>query len=440
MIRKIAVISEHASPLAVVGGIDSGGQNIAVAELTQHLAQLGYQVDVFTRWNNAETPEVVNWRPGVRVVHIKAGPVEFVPKEQMLGFMDEFTENTIHFFRRQSGADTKPPYQLIHAHFFMSGLVAANIRRALCIPFVVTFHALGEIRRLCQGAGDQFPAERFYIEQRVINEADGVVALCPQDRDDLITHYGAEPQKLTIIPNGYNPDEFYPIDTQLARVVLGLDPQEPVILQLGRMVPRKGVDTVIRALGCLRREYGITARLLIVGGDGDTPDPAQTPELGRLQQIANDEGVTDWVTFTGRRGREALRYYYNAADVFVTTPWYEPFGITPLESMACGTPVIGSAVGGIKHTVLDNETGFLVPPNDPKALATKLAALLYSRKLRTMLGEEAIQHVRENYTWLCVAKHTAALYEKVISGQAQPALLLQRTVVRSTSVVLTPKK
>ncbi len=440
MNRKIAVISEHASPLAIVGGIDAGGQNIAVAELAQHLTQLGYEVDVFTRWDDESIPEIVQWRPSVRVVHIKAGPVAFIPKEEMLCYMDEFTENMIRFFTLVRGSSSSNPYPLIHAHFFMSGLVAANIKRTLGIPFVVTFHALGEVRRLCQGDSDRFPAERFYIEQRVISEADAVVALCPQDRDDIITHYGADAQKIIIIPNGFNPHEFYPIDTQVARVVLGLDPAEPVILQLGRMVPRKGVDNVIRALGCLRRMYGIMARLLIVGGDSEAPDPCQTPEIARLLQIAEEEGVANWVTFTGRRGRETLRYYYSAADVFVTTPWYEPFGITPLESMACGTPVIGSAVGGVKHTILDNETGFLVPPNDPGALAAKLAALLYNRKLRTLLSEDAVQHVQDNYTWLRVAQQTNALYELVINGQIQPETLLRRTLLNSTPEVEVPEK
>lgn len=226
----------------------------------------------------------------------------------------------------------------------------------------------------------------------------------------------------------------------LSTPALGFDPQEPVILQLGRMVPRKGVDNVIRALGCLRRLYGIVARLLIVGGDSDAPDPCQTPEMARLQQLAAEEGVLEWVTFTGRRGRETLRYYYSAADVFVTTPWYEPFGITPVESMACGTPVIGSAVGGIKHTVLDNETGFLVPPNDPKALAAKLAALLYNRKLRTLLGADARLHVQENYTRLCVAKQTAVLYEETVSRQAMPVRMVSQPVERNPSMALVPRK
>ena len=415
--RKIAVISEHASPLTAVGGVEAGGQNIAVAELTQQLAQMGYLVDVFTRWSDSKLPDVVYWQPGIRVIHVKAGPIEHVVKEDMLPFMEEFTQNLIQFFTNETS-----PYQLVHAHFFMSGLIAADLKRALRIPFVITFHALGEVRRQCQGNSDRFPDERGQIEQRIIREADRVIALCPQDRDDLLTLYSADPAKIVIIGNGVNLGEFYPVDPGVARAVVGYRSPEPVILQLGRMVPRKGVDTVVRAVGILRRQYNLTARLLIVGGESDAPDPAQTPEIARLQALADEEGVRDLVTFTGQRGRETLRYYYSAADVFVTTPWYEPFGITPLEAMACGTPVIGSAVGGIKHTVRDGHTGYLVPPNDPAAVAEKLVLLLTDPSLRQRMGRASLRHVRRQYTWEQMALQTADLYEEVVSSPQVPVI------------------
>ncbi len=410
--RTIAVISEHASPLTAVGGVEAGGQNIAVAELTRQLAQMGYLVDVFTHWSDSQQSEVVCWQPGIRVIHVKAGPIEYIVKEDMLPFMGEFTENLIRFFSNQP-----TPYQLVHAHFFMSGLVAADLKRALSIPFVITFHALGEVRRQCQGNSDRFPDERGQIEKRIIREADRVIALCPQDRDDLLTLYKADPARLVMIGNGVDLGEFYPVDPAVAHAVIGYQSPEPVILQLGRMVPRKGVDTVVRALGILRSQHNLTARLLIVGGESDAPDPAETPEIARLQALADEEGVQDLVTFTGQRGRDTLRYYYSAANVFVTTPWYEPFGITPLEAMACGTPVIGSAVGGIKHTVRDGQTGYSVPPNDPAAVAEKLAVLLTDPALRQRMGRAALRHVRRHYTWEQMALQTADLYEEVINSQ-----------------------
>ena len=433
--RKIAIISEHASPLTLVGGVESGGQNIAVAELTQHLAAIGYLVDVFTRWDDDKQPEIVHWHNNIRVIHVKAGPVKYLVKEEMLPLMDEFTQHLVWFMQNE-----EEPYHLVHAHFFMSGLVAANLKQTLGIPFIVTFHALGEVRRHHQGSCDRFPVERFQIEQRVIREADRIIALCPQDRDDLMTFYGAGPATLTIIGNGFNPDEFYPLAKEVARTAVGLTQTELVILQLGRMVPRKGVDNVVRALGLLRQKYNLTARLLVVGGETDAPDPARTPEIARLQQFADEEGVRDLVTFTGRRRRDTLRYYYSAADVFVTTPWYEPFGITPLEAMACGTPVIGSNVGGIKHTVRDQKTGFLVPANDPDALAEKLALLLANDTLRERMGQRALHHVEKHYTWGQVARQTADLYEEVIGARCPASQSRERVRQQRFTTISLSKK
>ncbi|SHL65896.1 Phosphoheptose isomerase [Nitrosospira sp. Nsp11] len=408
MKKRIALISEHASPLVAVGGADTGGQNIAVAELAQHLAALGYEIDVFTRWDDRRVPKIINWRSGIRVIHVQAGPVAFIPKEKLLPHMPAFTEDMLRFVEAENN-----PYKLIHAHFFMSALVAADIKRKLRIPFIVTFHALAKVRRIHQGKNDWFPEEGFAIEERIIAEADQIVALCPQEHDDLVDLYQADPEKITVIPNGFRPDEIYPLDKLFARMALKLDPKEKIILQVGRMVPRKGVDNVIKALGYMRREHNFKARLLIVGGESDEPDPKMTPEIGRLQKIAEAEGGSDLVTFAGRRPRAMLHYYYSAADVFTTTPWYEPFGITPLESMACGTPVIGSNVGGIKSTVMDGKTGFLVRPNDPVLLGQRILELLRSNKLMMYFKENAIRHVNENYTWMKATHLTANMYERI---------------------------
>jgi glycosyltransferase involved in cell wall biosynthesis len=323
--------------------------------------------------------------------------------------MGEFTSFVIQASRRR-------PYDLIHANFFMSALVDADVKRALGTPFVVTFHALGRVRHLYQREADGFPEERLAIEERVIAEADRIIAECPQDEEDLIRLYDADPEKITIILCGFDPREFWPIGKTIARDALGLDPERPVILQLGRMVPRKGVETVIRGLGRLVREHGIAAQLLIVGGESDDADPAVTPEIGRLRRIATEEGLGDEVIFVGRRGRDALKYYYSAADLFVTTPWYEPFGITPVEAMACGTPVIGSNVGGIKFTVRDGENGYLVPPKDPDALAERIAHLYSNPKLLSVLGRQAIRRANDLFTWQRVTGALGDLYEEVFSA------------------------
>jgi len=410
------LISEHASPLAVVGSTDAGGQNIYVAQLALNLARRGYDVDVFTRRDKALSRAVVEWRPGVRVVHVNAGPPRFLPKEEMLPHMDEFARNTVEFFRRQRNG-----YDLAHANFFMSGMVASVLKHALNIPFVITFHALGRVRKMFQGDADQFPPARIEIEEALVRDADRIVAECPQDLADLETLYAADPRKISVIPCGFDPSELVPAGRS-ARAALGLGHGDFVVLQLGRLVPRKGVDNVIRAVGELDRRYGVRARLLVVGGNAELPSPEATPEIGRLQAIAREQGVADQVTFTGRCAREALPALYGAADVFVSTPWYEPFGITPVEAMACGLPVVGSAVGGIKYSVVDRRTGFLVPPNDPSALAHRLFILSQQADLAATMGREGQRRARQLFTWTRVAGQVAQLYESMLPVEDDEAL------------------
>ena len=411
MKKRLALISEHASPFGVLGGVDSGGQNVYVGQLAKHLAAMGYAVDVFTRRDHTLLPEIAEWVEGVRLIHVPAGPAVPIRKEDLLPLMEEFTAYVLQFCKCQSIS-----YDLIHANFWMSGLVAADVKQQLGIPFVMTFHALGRVRRLHQGKADEFPDARFAIEDRLAAEADIIIAECPQDEADLCELYHADSNKIRLVPCGFNPTEFEPLSKPLARVALGLPADARVLLQLGRMVPRKGVDNVIRSLAYLTHEHQMAAQLLVVGGDLYDADVRIVDEVSRLQTIATETGVADRVTFVGRQGREVLKYYYSAADVFITTPWYEPFGITPIEAMACGTPVIGAQVGGIKFTVRDGETGYLVPPNDPMALADRLAHLYQQPALMERFRQQAIARANELFTWQTVATAMASVYEQVIAA------------------------
>ena len=410
MKTKIAFISDHASPIAALGGVDTGGQNVYVGELAYQLARKGYEVDIFTRWEHPQLQQVVQWRNGVRVVHIKAGPVECIPKEQLLPYMADFRENMLSFIREE-----QIHYDLIHANFFMSALVALELKALLHIPFVVTFHALWHVRRIHQGEQDKFPPERLDIETAAIKQADYVIAECPQDREDLIKYYHAPADKIRVVPCGVNTEEMFPVDQRLARMRLKLPQEDFVLLQLGRMVQRKGVDNVIEALTKLKYT-GARTRLIIVGGEEEVCGLGYNPEIARLKQLAKDLGVQHAVTFAGRKGREELKYFYAAADIFITTPWYEPFGITPLEAMACGTPVIGADVGGIKYSVLDGKTGLLVPPKDPRALAEKINELLLRRPVLEEMGRNGIKRVQALFTWQRVAQLMSRLYEKAITN------------------------
>jgi glycosyltransferase involved in cell wall biosynthesis len=414
MKNRIAFISEHASPLATIGGVDSGGQNIYVAELAIHLSKLGYEIDIYTRWEDATLAQVVYWLPGIRVIHAQAGPIEYLPKEELLQYMPEFRESMLNFMANQHIS-----YRLIHANFWMSGLVALEIKERLNIPFAITFHALGHVRKIYQKEDDKFPSCRMDIEEEIAKQADAVIAECPQDMEDLINYYHAPVDKISIVPCGFSKEEFEPIDKEIARAILNLDRDEKLILQLGRMVPRKGIDNVIRAMSELKLDS--PARLLIVGGDSDEPNPETNTELARLMRIAEEGKVSDQVSFTGRKGRHLLKYYYSAADVFITTPWYEPFGITPLEAMACATPVIGSNVGGIKYSVADNETGFLVPPNNPEELAEKMRLLLTNETMLKTMKAKALERVNTYFTWAQVAQKISTVYNMVQKPVQHPA-------------------
>ncbi|HVK53630.1 MAG TPA: glycosyltransferase family 1 protein [Burkholderiales bacterium] len=406
--QKIAIISEHASPLALVGGIDSGGQNVYVAHVARQLARQGHTVDIFTRDDSGARPVVVDWHKNIRVIHVPAGPAHFIEKEKLLAYMAQFGRFTVRFARRE-----RIPYDIVHANFFMSGIPAMYLKEALGIPFVITFHALGRVRRLSQGEADSFPDSRFAIEEQLMGEASKILAECEQDKEDMMHLYGADESKIDVIPCGFDPEEFWPVPVN-ARKHLGFKEEEFIVLQLGRMVPRKGVDNVIRGMALLKRKHGIDGRLVVVGGNSSEPDPRTTPEIGKLMELAEDEGMEKQVTFTGQRCRTVLRYFYSAANVFVTTPWYEPFGITPIEAMACGTPVIGSAVGGIKHTVIHGETGYLTPPNDPEALADRLADLHRDPELAVRLGQAGLKRVNQHFTWRSVAKKIVGAYEDAI--------------------------
>jgi len=409
---RIALISEHASPLAAIGSVDAGGQNVYVLNVARALARSGHEVDVFTRRDSEVLPSSVELDPGVKVLNISAGPACYIEKERLLPHMRAFTRSAGALMRKGHR------YDVLHANFFMSGLVGLELKALFGHALVTTFHALGLVRLEHQREADAFPAQRIDIERRLVSDSDCVIAECPQDRMDLMRLYGAHEDRITMVPCGVDPEEFLPSCRLQARRELGLADHEFVVLQLGRLVPRKGIDNVVRAVALL--PPCVPVRLLVVGGNSAQPDESSTPEIGRLRDVAHACGASARVHFLGQRQGAQLRQCYAAADVFVTTPLYEPFGITPLEAMACGIPVVGARVGGIQYTVVDGVTGFLVPPRDPAALAQRLMTLHERPGLGSAFGEAGLRRVRSHFTWEHVARDLARVYESVRRPVAAP--------------------
>jgi D-inositol-3-phosphate glycosyltransferase len=406
---RIALLSEHASPLALLGGQDAGGQNVYVDEVSRGLGRLGIEVDVFTRRDNPALPEVVQWAPGARVIHLRAGDQRFIPKDDLWPLMPAFREAFLAF------ATSSGPYDALHGNFWMSGWVAAQSGWVLGAPVIQIFHAMGKTKRSHQGDADTSPAARIAIERHIVRAVDALIAQCPTDQAELVDEYGADAGKATIIPSGVNVARFAEVSHAEARRRIGLPQDGLVVAYVGRMLPRKDVRNIVRAMALLRERWPEipTPTLLLVGGETAEPDPVATPEIGELTRLGEDLGVRDSMRFVGKQQPNTLHNFYSAADVIVTTPWYEPYGLTPLEAMACGRPVIGSAVGGISFTIKDGVTGYLVPPRDPDALAERLASMLKRPEVRRRMGKAACLRIAREFTWPTVVERTAALYERV---------------------------
>ncbi len=393
---RIAMVSEHASPLAALGGEDAGGQNVHVAALAAALARRGHDVAVYTRRDDPELPEQVEMLPGVRVVHVPAGPARVLPKDQLLPYMPELGR----WLAERWGAGERP--DVVHSHFWMSGLAALEAAERVPVPVVHTFHALGTVKRRHQGTKDTSPVGRVEAETHVATEADLVVATCSDEVAELEA-MGVPRSRVRVVPCGVDVQLFGP-DGE-AHPPRGDQPFR--LLSLGRLVERKGVETVVAALPLLP-----DVELLVAGG----PDQSQIrtdPEARRLHALAEELGVEDRIRFVGSVSRAGVPALIRSADIVVATPWYEPFGIVPLEAAACGRPLVGSAVGGLLDSVEDGRTGALVPPRDPDALAAAITRLLVDPELRTRYGEAARARAEERFSWERVAAATEEAYAEV---------------------------
>jgi D-inositol-3-phosphate glycosyltransferase len=410
MSLRVAVLSVHTCPLAALGGKETGGMNVYVRELGRELGRMGVALDVFTRSQNPAIPRVVELAEGARVIHLPAGPEAPLPRERVYEHIDEFVER-VEAWRLTRGLD----YDLVHAHYWLSGLAALALRERWDVPVLQMFHTLGRLKNdvarseAVRGrTGVELePEVRIAEEAQIVAAADRIVAASEDERTHLVRQYAARPSRVVVIPCGVDTALFRPGTAGEARAELGLG-AEPVLLYVGRLAPIKGLETLLAAVAALADEDR-PVRLLVVGGDADeSPDGHET----RLRQLATDLGLGERVTFLGPQPQPALRTYYVAADAAVLPSYYESFGMVALEAMACGTPVIASRVGGLATTVRDGITGFLVPEGDVNALARRIADLTGDEALRTRLGLEGVRWAAR-HRWACIAEAVCREYARL---------------------------
>ena len=396
---RIAMVSEHASPLAVLGGVDAGGQNVHVAALAMAMARRGHAVTVYTRRDDPGLPARVAMAPRVIVEHVDAGPPRPVPKDELLPYMDEFA-------CRLSDAWRQARPDVGHAHFWMSGKAALAAAHPLAIPVVQTFHALGVVKRRHQGSRDTSPPQRLRIENGIVQRADHIIATCTDEVFELL-RLDADRRRISVVPCGVDLARFRPDGPAESR-----PPGRHRLVVVSRLVERKGIGDVIQALRSLP-----DADLVVAGGP-PRDRLACDPEGARLMALAREVGVADRVEFRGALDRHDVPGLIRSADLVVCVPWYEPFGIVPVEAMACGVPVVGAAVGGLIDTVVDGVTGVHVAPRDPERLAGAIRRLLDDPRRRAALGSAGAARARERYGHDQVARATLDCYRWVLGRGA----------------------
>ncbi|HEU5483465.1 MAG TPA: glycosyltransferase [Microlunatus sp.] len=397
---KITFVSEHASPLAAIGGVDAGGQNVHVAELAKALSARGHDVVVVTRRDSPTLPDRVSVADGYTVAHLDAGPASELPKDDLWPHMPQFADGL------RDVLATDPP-NLVHGHFWMSTWAARQAARGHDLPVLATFHALGSVKRRHQRDADTSPEDRRDVEARLVADVDHIVATCADEVSELHA-LTPDPAPISVVPCGVDVDHFTPEGPRDDDRIL---PHR--IVALGRLVPRKGFGTIVEALGRLP-----DTELVLAGG---TPGP--DPERDRLLDLAARLGVTDRLRWRPQVPRSAVPALLRSADLVVTVPWYEPFGIVPLEAMACGRPVVASAVGGMLDTVLPGRTGLHVPPRRPDALAEAVRQLLDDPTRRAAYGRAGAARARSRYSWTRVADGTERAYRSALRARRSPAPL-----------------
>ena len=414
--KRVAMLSVHACPLAKLGGRDSGGMNVYVRELARELGRRGVAVDVFTRWREKDDPRIQSLGDNARVIHIPSGPMGYWPKMDVYEHLDEFTEKVQEYV-----ADEGLRYDLIHSHYWLSAEVARTLAPRWRVPRIQMFHTLGLVKREVMDEDIDGESDvRVTIERRAVRESAAVTAASEIEVAELVDLYSADPAKLHIIPCGVDPNVFRPMRQVDAREALGRDQCERIVLFVGRIEQIKGIDVLLRALGLLffrHPELRNDLCLLVVGGALDPNDDSpEIEKIEELQRLVHQHRMEGNVAFVGSMDQQRLALFYAAADVCAVPSLTESFGLVALEAMACGTPVVGTRVGGLQTLIEHGESGLLVPAGDYQALAESIATVLTDHRLRMHLAHGARDRA-EHFSWRSVGDRVEALYAEILAGE-----------------------
>ena len=418
---NIAVLSYHTCPLATLGGKHTGGMNVYVRDLTQYLGRFGVHVDVFTRSEDECVPHVLHdLGCGNRVVHVPAGPESPRPKQELQNYLDEFFRNILKFSEKKNMR-----YDLIHSHYWLSGLAAAALKETWRIPMIQMFHTLALLKNQVAKSPTELEGEtRINGEKHVISISDQIITSTIDEKQYLVNLYSAPEEKIKIIPPGVDTSRFYPITDEEAKEFLNIPENEKMLLFVGRIEPLKGIDILIRAIAQMRKSDVMEKcphYLYIIGGDPNGRYVNLDEEMKRLKALCEELGVGDMIIFLGKKDQDTLQYYYSAAEIVVMPSNYESFGMVALEAMACGTPVVATQVGGLQHLVQDGVTGFTVPHNNPTALEEKMTQLICQDELRAEMKQNSVNYAR-TFSWDTITPQIIALYEKLLSQVSSPSL------------------
>lgn len=405
---SIALISVHGDPSVDIGREEAGGQNVYVRQVGEALARLEWDVSMFTRQTHADQPQVVEHLPNCRTIRLTAGPEDFVPRDDIFDYLPVFVQEFLHYQR-----STGHVFPLIHTNYWLSSWVGMQLKQHQAVQQVHTYHSVGAVKYQSMDAIPAIATTRLEVERRCLETAERVVATSPQERDhlrSLVSSYG----RVDVIPCGTDIERFGHVSMAAARQALGLAADAKVVLYVGRFDPRKGIETVVRAVGQSHLRQDERLRLII--GGGSRPGHSDGRERDRIEGLVADLGLQDQTWFPGRISDEDLPLYYAAADVCVVPSHYEPFGLVTIEAMASSTPVVASDVGGLQYTVVPGETGLLAPVRDAEAFAQAIDQILSQPDWRDQLGRAARDRVVDYFSWDGVAIQLDRLYRKLLLG------------------------